>query len=126
MLPWSLLLLACGGPDDCFEPDAADWCIEPAASVSSTDSTCGVPSGDPSYRCGDYDVLQIGDGPTGEAHYFDRETGQHVATEYWSDIEELCGGSASYAWYGDPIECDATCTYGKKRLDLPPCDDTTK
>jgi hypothetical protein len=123
---WWALVTACNRDGDCYEPDAANWCIEPAASVnSSSGGECAVPTGDPSYRCGDYDVLQIGDGPTGEAHYFDRATGQHVATEIWSDADEFCGGDASYAWYGDPVECGATCTYGKKRLDLPPCDDTT-
>ena len=121
---WALLI-ACTHDDECFNPDETLWCIEPAASVNSG-GECSVPTGEPSYRCGEYDVLQIGDGLTGEAHYFDRATGQHVATEFWSDVDEFCGGDASYAWYGDPIDCTATCTYGKKRQDLPPCDDGTK
>jgi hypothetical protein len=120
-----VLALSCRH-DECFDPDVEDWCGAAEASEEpAADGTCSEPAGEPSWRCGDYDALQIGDGITGEVHYFDRATGEHVATEYWSDVRAFCG-HASAAWYGERIDCDPTCTYGDKRADLPPCDSATK
>ena len=114
---------ACGEPDiteGCFESDLGMWCGNfdtiPAEG-------CGVPKGDLTYRCGEFDVIaDRSAGQSGVAHYFDQTTGEHVATRYWQDTNGSCGGFES--WYGRRVECDASCVYpsGEGQYDLPSCD----
>ena len=115
-----LALIACHEPasEGCLEPDLSLWCWPEADDAAD----CGIPKGEPSYRCDGYDVIASGS-EGGVAHFFDHATGEHVATEYWRDVrseDEWCGG-LTY-WFGRRIECTVVCTYDGSNADVPVCE----
>ena len=114
-----VILASCYYSDPgCFVPNVHLWCMDTLAEEMG-ERPCGEPPGDPSYRCGPYDVVTSGPGYTGVEHFFARDSGKHVATAYWTDINTECGGFES--WYGRRIECRPTCSYVDDPQ-LPPCD----
>ena len=103
----------------CFEPNLRLWCMDTLARDRG-EPPCGEPTGAPSYRCGPYDVVSSPPDYTGVVHYFEHDSGEHVATMYWSDLRDQCGGFES--WYGRRIDCRPTCAYDENQDDgLPLC-----
>lgn len=118
------LLLGCnalGIGDGCLERDLNLWCHhdEQADGAGDPQADCDAPQYDPSYQCGQYDGV---DSFGGSAHYFDIKTGEHVATQYWTDVMGSYCGDDVY-WYGRRVSCEATCYYDDYYaiFDIPPC-----
>jgi hypothetical protein len=120
-----LLIVSCYLEDDpgCLEPNLRLWCTDEMALEDRAEPPCDEPTGEPSFRCGPYDVVSTPPDYSGTVHYFDHDSGKHVATRYWTDVNTQCGGFDS--WYGRRIDCSPTCSYVEDQYSvepLPLCD----
>jgi|AMFO01.1.fsa_nt_gi hypothetical protein len=126
LLTFSLLLScnALGIGDGCLKRDLNLWCHHDELLYGTGDQQpdCDEPQYDPGYQCGKYDVGGRYGDFTGFVHYFDRETGEHVATMYWTDLMGSYCGDSVY-WYGRRVSCEPTCFYDDYYaiFDIPPC-----
>ncbi len=95
-----LSLAGCGLTSPCVNANLDRWCdhnestrdtgASPGAAACDPPSSAGaVPTPD-----GDHLLAGGGGGYSGVRHYFDAATGDHVATEYWTDTNTYCGGSS--------------------------------
>ncbi len=105
--------------EGCLERDLDLWCTQGNDGPTTRDEDCDEPSGSPSYRCGEYDVVEQSNGLSGVTHYFDAD-GKHVATSYFKDVNTWCGDFVY--WYGRRIHCEPECTYDESH-GLPSCSD---
>ena len=122
-MSFAFLLISCSFEDPgCLEPNLRLWCTDDAA---GGDTPCDEPENDPDYRCGPYDVTTDNRGFSGQSHYFDHDSGKHVASVFWQDVNTRCGGFET--WYGRRVACEPTCQYASANglyedYELPECD----
>ena len=106
----------------CLQPKLWLWCTDEAM---GGETPCGEPEASLDYRCGPYDVRTDDRGLGGQSHYFDHDSGKHVASVFWQDVNTRCGGFET--WYGRRVACEPTCSYASANglyedYELPECD----
>jgi hypothetical protein len=100
---------AFGIGDGCLEGNLDLWCTHGNDGPTDRNAECERASGSPTYRCGQYDVVEDVGGYSSTTHFFDAGSGEHVATKYTTDVDIYCG-DYSY-WYGRRIRCEPECSY---------------